>query len=1317
MYGASSDNCLDFFFCICKKMNREDEQQVLDIAITAARMPRRVASGRTILATGQGEGRKKYLVLANGNELTRAGEYYYDKTKQVKPNRHFDPNQQTVRKGDGDYIQTSSGLKRVRLLDPAGQMQLTTLGKKFYQNKHTEYVIEIPVLIRTTDSKGTWRERTGEHLPVNELGVGNIFANDGMTEAEKIAKIKNDVLRRLGGPTRNGRSLLMEISGQEFFYDRNGTWLISAMTTYIPTAKRRVTGKQADPRAPPRTEAVLHRDLSQGDPLGAVSSASFLPHDPEAYLEEAFQRHEDRLCVPRQLAALTRRPMEEICASFDGLLEERWREEGVRPQEIEKWCALHGHPYFLVRTGKLIKIVDPPEKLGKAIAYCVFDGHAFFYKSAKTVANWTVTQSSTRQVIQHEHRQQLPEMSEWKDWSMPPTPGHYFHDDLDRVRRTLLESGRSPKVTLHKGARITSLAYKCTQALDGCTGTCVVRKEIEHREEIERWLGRFVRQITWNAEALPALTHKVLNELLRAERRSCPAEQRKAILTAQNNQCALCGGIFDNDIEWDHRNPLQQTIRGQATNWQAICASCHVEKTGLEGKQDRTLESTFSLPVWKEFVESPRPPPIVTCLHAWGKETETLELDVRRCRRNALAISAHHFSVFSPLDSITASQEGTLGDFSFVALDPRKKSLAKLLPYTGPGWYHRVAVEHLLHYGQITWQDISHSLSSTGRVPPECLAEPLKQMEEAWGDQEDLAKLSVNQMIGLWASDATQVFHVKTSNDACDGLGAYAKRYVEFKGGHTCDYIFASELLVNTSMRPIHDQIMCTEHTRLAQLLFCLEALKVPPRYLKCIKTDCVVLQGPIKKRKAELESLAELTFEDLSRLRTRISSPVESNSRRDYSQQLLDCYCSISEHKFSKDSQVFRLGEGKELQGHYSKPWRESKPPGTNEMNEQANLPSHSFHLRPPGGNGRLEQTGTSAQVFHSRWKDVSKEEALELMLEGKGLLVVGSPGTGKTHWLRNAIASLRQSGKKVEIVAKTHAAVQNIGCEAKTADHWVRKHVRNGGVHCHTLVVEELTQINSQLWSDLALCRFKGVAFVCAGDFGQFAPICEHWCGCPVPEGSLENSDMLWEMCGGNRLTLTENMRSDARLFDAYTNLGDNLQEALERARALFPVTSRPARYTLTISHKNRMRINRMRNMEDAKDWDSVFLKAPKETRGGNQPQDMILWKGLQLIGAGHRCLKGLFYEVEEVCNDSHDLGAKCPQINLVKLTSGLVLTHEQAVQSLRLCYSLTYASCQGLTLPGVVRLDTKSEHFTLKHLYVGLSRATAADLVEVE
>jgi hypothetical protein len=338
-----------------------------------------------------------------------------------------------------------------------------------------------------------------------------------------------------------------------------------------------------------------------------------------------------------------------------------------------------------------------------------------------------------------------------------------------------------------------------------------------------------------------------------------------------------------------------------------------------------------------------------------------------------------------------------------------------------------------------------------------------------------------------------------------------------------------------------------------------------------------------------------------------------------------------------------------------------------------------------------------------------VSKEEALQLMLDGEGLLMVGPPGTGKTHWLRNAVATLRQEGKRVDIVAKTHAAVQNINSGAHTADHWVRKHVRAGGVHCHTLVVEELTQVNVQLWADLALCRFKGVSFVCSGDFGQFQPICEHWSACPVKEGQLEHSAMLHEMCGGNRLVLTENQRSDEKLFEAYTNLGSDLQVALLRSMLKFPTTKRPAAYTLTMSHALRMQINRRRNEEEVVSHNRpvVTINEPPgytRTRAGNQPQAMNVWPGLQLIGAGGRCLKGMFYTVV-ACDEA-----------MVVLNTGVSLTHQQAFESLRLSYALTYASCQGLTLPGVVRLDTQSAHFTLKHLYVGLSRGTAANLVEV-
>ena len=201
-----------------------------------------------------------------------------------------------------------------------------------------------------------------------------------------------------------------------------------------------------------------------------------------------------------------------------------------------------------------------------------------------------------------------------------------------------------------------------------------------------------------------------------------------------------------------------------------------------------------------------------------------------------------------------------------------------------------------------------------------------------------------------------------------------------------------------------------------------------------------------------------------------------------------------------------------------------------------------------------------------------------------------------------------------------------------------------------------------------------------------------------------------MLKDMCNGNRLILTENKRSDAKLFNFYTSLrcgmedARDLQEALIEARRLFPVTTRQADYVLTMSHERRVQINRKMNMLMKPRVGAIFIRAAIPTRAGNNPQSMWLWVGQQLVGAGGKCLKGLWYNVEKLTEDT------------VELIGGLKLTHQDAVRSLRLPYALTYASCQALTLKGVVRLETISSHMTLRHLYVGISRATAASLVEI-
>ncbi len=440
-----------------------------------------------------------------------------------------------------------------------------------------------------------------------------------------------------------------------------------------------------------------------------------------------------------------------------------------------------------------------------------------------------------------------------------------------------------------------------------------------------------------------------------------------------------------------------------------------------------------------------------------------------------------------------------------------------------------------------------------------------------------------------------------------------------------------------------------------------------PGRAIKDLKTDAVILQGFARKHLQALRDIADVTFAELPLLRRKYHKAPAGQTFLDDS--------GVLPTGRQCDARVSRLAEegATALQGHWTTP---------------------ALVCEPPAPRGE--------------WRELTQEQAEAAVLSGEGLLVQGAPGVGKTYFLRALIEKLRQT-TKVEVVAKTHVAVQNVGLGATTCDHWVRKCVRAGAVRCNALVCEELSMIDVQLWADLALVRFKGVQFICAGDFAQYQPVCEAWAGCPVAEGSLQSSAMLQEMCGSNRLTLTENRRSDARLFAFYTGLlcgtpcARGLQEALADARAQFPVTERRADYTIVMSHRRRVQLNAS-EVKRRKPEEAVYIRAPTATVGGNQAQSMWVWPGQQLVGAGAKCAKGLFFEVGAVTEDR------------VTLSGGEKLTFAEAVQCLRLPYALTFASVQSLTLPGVVRLDCGSSHLTLRHIYVGISRATAADLVEV-
>ena len=67
-------------------------------------------------------------------------------------------------------------------------------------------------------------------------------------------------------------------------------------------------------------------------PLGVLRGAcSQLPFH-EQILDEAFEEHDDKLCVPRQLAVLLKMSLQDTCAAFDNICTDGWRLRRVTPR-------------------------------------------------------------------------------------------------------------------------------------------------------------------------------------------------------------------------------------------------------------------------------------------------------------------------------------------------------------------------------------------------------------------------------------------------------------------------------------------------------------------------------------------------------------------------------------------------------------------------------------------------------------------------------------------------------------------------------------------------------------------------------------------------------------------------------------------------------------------------------------------------------------------------------------------------------------------------------------------------------------------------
>ena len=132
--------------------------------------------------------------------------------------------------------------------------------------------------------------------------------------------------------------------------------------------------------------------------------------------------------------------------------------------------------FYVDCQGRLLDKYEPSVKEQRAVAFTSWNGHAFFYKSARTVAKCEPIGERARYRGERKPGE-TPEFKDWREWEGEVASGHFYAEDLEQVRRELLAEGHCPKVVMRSMSEWRCLRLRvrgredCVISRPGCGGS------------------------------------------------------------------------------------------------------------------------------------------------------------------------------------------------------------------------------------------------------------------------------------------------------------------------------------------------------------------------------------------------------------------------------------------------------------------------------------------------------------------------------------------------------------------------------------------------------------------------------------------------------------------------------------------------------------------------------------------------------------------------------------------------------------------------------------------------------------------------------